>query len=238
MINYDETNFSDDPGSTKVVVQRGQKHVDRVMDHSKCSFSVMFAGAGNGKVLPPYVVYAALHLYPTWTEGGPKGWFDSVVFEDWFFTVALPYFKGLHNDKKRIIIGDNVASHLSFRVLQSCIANNISFVLLPPNSTHLCQPLDVVYSGPLKKAWRDTLSDWKKKNKECVPKHIFPRLLKKALEKIQANSANNMKAGFKASGIHPLNKNAVLKILPSSGDESNTGETAANSSFSEQLGLC
>lgn len=73
VVNYDETNFSDDPGSKRVVVQRGQQHVDRVMDHSKSSFSVMFAGAANGKMLPPYVVYAALHLYPTWTEGGPRG---------------------------------------------------------------------------------------------------------------------------------------------------------------------
>ncbi|XP_055523105.1 uncharacterized protein LOC129717269 [Wyeomyia smithii] len=147
IINYDETNFSDDPGSKRVVVQRGQKHVDTVMDHSKSSFSVMFAGAANGKMLPPYVVYAAIHMYPTWTEGGPdgcrynrtkSGWFDSMVFEDWFFTIALPYFNGLRNDKKRIIIGDNVASHLSFRVLQSCMASNISLVLLPPNATHLC----------------------------------------------------------------------------------------------------
>lgn len=73
IVNYDETNFSDDPGSKRVVVQRGQKHVDRVIDHSKSSFSVMFAGAADGSMLPPYVVYAALHLYPTWTDGGPKG---------------------------------------------------------------------------------------------------------------------------------------------------------------------
>lgn len=72
IVNYDETNFTDDPESKKVVVRRGQKHVENVLDHSKTSYSVMFAGSANGKVLPAYVVYAALHLYPTWTMGGPK----------------------------------------------------------------------------------------------------------------------------------------------------------------------
>lgn len=52
IVNYDETNFSNDPGSKRVVVQKGQKHVDSVMDHSKSSYSVMFAGAANGKMLP------------------------------------------------------------------------------------------------------------------------------------------------------------------------------------------
>lgn len=73
IVNYDETNFTDDPENQRVIVRRGQKHVDRVLDHSKSSFSVMFAGCTDGKTLPPYVVYAALHLYPTWVEGGPKG---------------------------------------------------------------------------------------------------------------------------------------------------------------------
>lgn len=84
-------------------------------------------------------------------------------------------------------------------------------------------------------AWKDTLSDWKKQNKGCVPKHIFPRLLKKALLKIEANSAKNIKAGFRASGIFPLNKNAVLKNLPTNADQPNTRETATDSFFSEQL---
>lgn len=70
--NYDETNFSDDPGAKKVIVRRGQKHVENVLDHSKTAYSVMFSGTGDGKVLPPYVVYGSMHLYPDWTVGGPK----------------------------------------------------------------------------------------------------------------------------------------------------------------------
>lgn len=73
IINFDETNFTDDPESKKVVVRKGQKHVENILDHSKSSYSVMFAGSADGKLLVPYVVYSALHLYPTWTEGGPAG---------------------------------------------------------------------------------------------------------------------------------------------------------------------
>ncbi|XP_055531382.1 uncharacterized protein LOC129722145 isoform X2 [Wyeomyia smithii] len=87
---------------------------------------VMFAAAADGFVLPPYIVYASVHLYSTWTEGGPKGtrynrsksgWFDKVIFEDWFTSMALPYFMNLDNDLPKVIIGDNVASHLSYKVM-------------------------------------------------------------------------------------------------------------------------
>lgn len=155
-----------------------------------------------------------------------------MVFEDWFFKTAVPYFDGLHNDHRRIIIGDNVASHLSFRVLQFCLKNNINFVFLPPNATHLCQPLDVAYFRPLKRAWSNTLGEWNQRNNGCVPKHIFPRLLKKTLVSIETRSVQNMKSGFKASGIYPLNKNAVLRKLP---DNVGSIEKIANTSFSEQL---
>ena len=75
----------------------------------------MFAAAADGTILPPYVVYKAMHLYQSWTEGGPKnarynrtksGWFDSFCFEDWVLTVALPYLK--NKTGRKILIGDNV----------------------------------------------------------------------------------------------------------------------------------
>ncbi|XP_062537934.1 uncharacterized protein LOC134206253 [Armigeres subalbatus] len=134
IINYDETNFTDDPGSRRVICRRGQKHVERVLDHSKSSYSVMFAGTADGKTLSTYVVYAALHLYPTWVQGGPKGsrynrtksgWFDERTYEDWILTVSLPYCKKIPNDKPRVLIGDNVASHMSIRAIKSCMENNI-----------------------------------------------------------------------------------------------------------------
>lgn len=66
IINYDETNFSDDPGKIRILVRRGSKHAHRIVDSSKSSTSVMFAATGSGEFLPPYVVYKSKHLYPEW----------------------------------------------------------------------------------------------------------------------------------------------------------------------------
>ena len=102
IINYDETNFTDDTNAVKVIVRRGAKHPERIMDTSKASTSVMIAGAAAGTVLPPYVVYKATHMYETLTEGGIQGaaynrslsgWFDAIIFEDWFETIIISMYQ-------------------------------------------------------------------------------------------------------------------------------------------------
>lgn len=222
IVNYDETNITDDPGQQRVLVRRGAKHADMVLDTSKTSTSVMFAIAASGVRLPIYIVYKAVHLHDTWTKNGPEqafynrsasGWFDSFIFEDWFEKVALRYFKTLPPGRK-VIIGDNLASHTSIRVINLCLENDISFVLLPANATHLCQPLDVAYFRPFKMAWKKTLFDWKKRHRGTVPKEYFPKLLKEALASLKESEANNIKAGFRSCGIFPLDQNQVLKRIP------------------------
>lgn len=47
IINFDETNFSDDPGQVKVVVKRGARHPERIVDTSKTNISVMMASCGR-----------------------------------------------------------------------------------------------------------------------------------------------------------------------------------------------
>lgn len=120
----------------------------------------------------------------------------------------------MKNDLPRVIIGDNVASHLSQKVIQSCLGNNIRLVFLPPNARHLCQPLDVTLFRPLKTVWEGTLEDWKMRAKGVIPKHVFPGILKKVLDHVAPRSSANMKSGFRATGIFPLNSYAVLKRLP------------------------
>lgn len=158
IINYDETNFSNDPGKVKVICKRGSKHCDRIMDSSKSSVSVMMSASASGDLLPPFVVYKAKHRSQEWEEDGPNGcgysvsssgWFDSTTFLEWFRQIALPYFR--KKDGPKILIGDNLSSHLTVEVIEECARQNIKFILLPPNATHLCQPLDVAFLRPLRK---------------------------------------------------------------------------------------
>lgn len=120
IVNYDETNLTDDPGRKRVLVKRSVKYPERVMNHTKGSMSIMMAAAADGTMLSPYVVYKAQNIYDTWRQNGPKGcrynctksgWFDGATFEDWVRSIALPYFSNKIGEK--FLIGDNLASHLS-----------------------------------------------------------------------------------------------------------------------------
>lgn len=227
IVNYDETCFVDDPGRKKVVVRRKTRHPERIIDFSKSSTSVMFAASGEGHFLPPFVVYKSEHLYDTWMANGPRnarygrnssGWFDQPLFENWFQSVAFPYL--MKQPAPRVLIGDNLCSHLSYKVIELCEENSIKFVFLPPSSTHLTQPLDVAVFGPLKKSWRRVLQDWKNKYKGPIPKQYFPALLKKALDEMKTLQ-ENIKKGFSGTGIIPLDRNQVLKRLPKLNNDEN-----------------
>jgi type IV secretory pathway VirB4 component len=56
VVNYDETNFVDDPGRRKVIVRRSVKHAEKIIDSSKTATSVMFAGTASGRLLPLMIV--------------------------------------------------------------------------------------------------------------------------------------------------------------------------------------
>ncbi|KAL0861406.1 hypothetical protein ABMA27_008950 [Loxostege sticticalis] len=126
IINYDETNLSDDPGRKKVMVKRGTKYPERGDFDSKSSIPIM-AGTAAGVLLPPYVIYKATNVYDSWTTA--SGWINGNTFEDYVKSIVIPFFK----DKpgKKILIGDNLSSHSSIEVIRIYEENNISFVFQP-----------------------------------------------------------------------------------------------------------
>lgn len=91
-----------------------------------------------------------------------SGWFDSVIFTDWVTNMFIPFIKKKKlntGDNKVVLIGDNLSSHFTEEVLAACKDNNVLFICIPTNSTHLTQPLD----GPLKRYWRAILNKIKQK---------------------------------------------------------------------------
>ena len=61
----------------------------------------------------------------------------------------------------KVLISDNLSSHQRQRATEACDMHNIAFICLPPNATHLLQPLDAAFSALLKEYWRQILREWK-----------------------------------------------------------------------------
>lgn len=85
---------------------------------------------------------------------------------------------------------------------------------MPPNSTHLTQPLDVAFFRPLKAKWKRELDAWKEKNRGVLQKNSFNRLLNKVTKELGDDASKNLKAGFGVCGIVPFDPQQVLKRIP------------------------
>ena len=118
----------------------------------------MFCRSAVGVHLPSTVVYKAQNIHNNWRIGGPEGtvydatksgWFDSRTFEIWFMKVFLPNDSKLSGPK--LLIDDNLPLHFSTMVINESIKQDIVFVNMLINATHLCQSLDVAVFGPAKR---------------------------------------------------------------------------------------
>ena len=144
IFNYDETNITDNPGSKLVITIRGRNRVERKVHHSKSLISIMFTGSAAGTFLPPMVVYKSEIKYREWIRGGPvntvydctkNGWFNGPTFETWFFKQFVPSIVDLSG--QIVLIGDNLGSHFSSRVLEYCSKNNIFYLFTTKLNTHM-----------------------------------------------------------------------------------------------------
>ncbi|KAJ8892835.1 hypothetical protein PR048_005416 [Dryococelus australis] len=142
MINLDESGFYDVPSKGKLLFRRSCRHPEKILNSFKSCYTVMFCG--NAEV-------------GTKINSSDSGWMEKSIFHDLFQFYFLPFAR--MKSGRKIIIGDNLSSHISMKTLTLCEENNISFVCLPPNSTHLHHPLDAAYFSSLESNWRAVLSD-------------------------------------------------------------------------------
>lgn len=145
-------------------------------------------------MMPPYVIYKGENCYPAWGQNGPpgarytataSGWLTTYCFRDWFENLALPLMKRLVG--KKVLVGDNLVTHMSAEVIKQCKDNDIDFVCLPPNSTDKTQPLDVGIFGPMKNSWRNMLRGYRKQDPgaKLLQKTAFPRMLRELMETLE-----------------------------------------------------
>lgn len=90
--------------------------------------------------------------------------------------------------------------HTTARYYKACCTGEGGPFALPPNTTHLTQPLDKGCFGPLKMAWQFVCHKYAADNPgKVVTKYQFSQLLKQAW--MQSTTVENITGGFKVTGV-------------------------------------
>ena len=141
----------------KVVVSWKTKQAYSEAKGTRDHVTVNACVSANGLVLPPHIIFAGeFPSGPYVREGSDgalysisdNGYLDSMLFYIFMNQLFIP--KTRHIASQKLLILDDHGSHLDINTIQLCRANNIHLYCLPPHTTHIFQPLDVVIFHPVK----------------------------------------------------------------------------------------
>lgn len=217
VFNMDETAFFICPNSGKVLGVKGQKNLYQVHTGSeKENITVLCNVNASGKHAPTLIIYPGQRLPPSerlkvpddWAVAkSDNGWITGQVFFEYFANVFFEWLKNQNPKFPIIIFIDGHTSHLTYHLSLFCSENNIILIALPPNCTHVIQPLDVAVFGAVKKVWAASVHTWRTTNEEKLTKYNFAILLKQVLDKTM--KPETIINGFRRCGLCPFNPDAV-----------------------------
>lgn len=184
--------------------------------------------------LPPYIIHQGKRLYDTWCPKNgfagtrynvtESGWVDENVFFDWFTNQFIPSVKSIK--RPIILFFDGHTAHISTRIIKTAMDHQIELECIPPHSSTILQPLDVVTLTKVKTAWRHLLNQHNvKSNSAPIDKPKFalmvitkcPSIIKLIkLFQIRELWCDHLKkshcqGGFAKAGIYPFDPKAISK---------------------------
>lgn len=169
---------------------------------------------------------AAIHLADLPKDGlsgtwglccAPKGYVTSDIFVN-ILEDLVSYLDSQHVLRPVILWIDGASPHLSLNMAEFCIANGIQPLLFKPNSTHLCQPLDLTFMSSLKASLKKRIGLWQHDNiGASLSKYSIVRLIREVTEQILQNKPDVIPNGFRRGGLCPWDPSAPdqAKMLPS-----------------------
>jgi hypothetical protein len=217
LYNMDESGMPLDPKSPRVIVERGSQAV-AVGSGNKSQVTIVGCVSAAGFCIPPMVIWDRKTLAPELTIGeipgtiyglSANGWMDMELFDIWFRNHFLRYASAV---RPLLLLLDGHSSHYCPDTIRLAAQEKVILFTLPPNTTHLTQPLDKGCFAPLKAAWKQECHQYVVEHPgQAVTKFQFSRLFAKAWA--CGMTMSNIIAGFRVTGVYPLNRNAIS--LPS-----------------------
>jgi len=106
---------------------------------------------------------------------------------------------------------DGHSSHFCPDTVRLAAQEQVIVFALPPNTTHLSQPLDKGCFGPLKAEWRNVCHRYISEHPgKVVTRFTFSRLFCQAWMK--SMTIGNIVGGFRVTGIYPINRSVFTEL--------------------------
>ena len=217
--NCDESGLCNAVVSGRILAEKGSRWVHDTAGGSGRSYTTIHGcGSASGVRLPPFIVYKGKHLYTAWTKGGAagamyavseSGWMEKENYESWFEKMFLPAVKHLTESGPVVLFFDGHHSHISINLIELSRSRNVHLVLLPSNTTHVLQPLDVGVYGPIKQAWKSSiLGQYKRKTRAAnIDKEDLPKLVAQLWD--ISFKPKHLEGGFRETGLFPFTITAI-----------------------------
>lgn len=122
---------------------------------------------------------------------------------EWLRKLFIPKSQPTDSTEKRLLILDGHGSHITTAFMWECFQNNILLLYLPPHSSHVLQPLDLGVFSSLKRSYRKRLNklhQWE--DSTTAGRRNF--LDNYRLSRLDGLSSQNIKSGWKATGLWPV----------------------------------
>ena len=214
IFNIDETGMPLDAHCRKGIYKVGERNPAMVTSGNKAQITVVGCVNAAGLCLPPMVIWDRKTLAPELCDGevpgtvyglSDRGWIDMELFDIWFSNHFLRYAP---RARPLLLLLDGHSSHCCPEMIHLAAAEQVIIFALPPNTTHLTQPLDKGCFGPLKACWKEACQDYMKKNPgKVVSRYSFSKIFSEAWMK--SMTIRNIMSGFRVTGVYPVNRNAL-----------------------------
>ena len=206
-------------GHARVLARRGARNVQSITPDSREWITVLTCVNAAEQWIPNFYIFKGVRHTKNYTilceEGATqglqkKGWMDTYNFSCWIdhFTFLKEKKRLLSPSLRHLLILDGHKSHVSLEVVEKARRKGLDMITLPSHTSHGLQPLDVSCFGLVKQHFRAFRNAWNIQHptKACK-KETLAQWMSLALQK--GLTTSNIRNGFKACGIWPLNFDAM-----------------------------
>lgn len=220
IFNCDETGMPLNPSCLKIVDKLGSKNPNYLTGNNKSQITVLVCTCAAGYTIPPFVIFKRKSLNPELTKGevpgilyglSDTGWMTRELFLHWFIKHFLLYVPQVC---PLLLVLDGHSSHCCPETINIAAQNQVIVFALPPNTTHVTQPLDRGCFAPLKVAWREICHKFITDNPgRIVTQYEFCQLFSKVWSK--SFSIDNISSSFKVTGVFLFDRSIVTEAYVS-----------------------